>query len=75
MDKIQIGYWHGSKLEGLDWEQYTILDYSVQLRNDIIDKCLSESYSVSLRRRDFIIDGKLCDSLMIWIANGNFSQR
>jgi hypothetical protein len=73
--KLQIGYWVGQKLDGLEWDNYTVMDYSIELRNNVINKCISLGYKVMLSPCIMTFDNIAYDSLMLWIDTCCFTQR
>jgi hypothetical protein len=73
--KLQIGYWVGQKLDGLEWDNYTVMDYSIELRNNVINKCIELGYKVMLSLCIMTFDNIAYDSLMLWIDTCCFAQR
>lgn len=67
MTDIIIGYWHFHKFEDLDYEHNQVFEYSVELRNNIINDVLNSGYNVMLYQND--------TSLIIWIDKHRFKQR
>jgi hypothetical protein len=67
MKKIIISYWHLTKFNDLPYENNTEFDYSVDMRNIIIEIILSKGYNIMLV--------PTIAGLIIWIDNGKFKQR
>ncbi len=69
MKQMNVGYWaYGSKMKGMDIEHNTMMDYSEEKKNEIIDKALENGYQVMLQKKEN-------DILMIWIDDKRFRQR
>jgi hypothetical protein len=66
MKKIIVSYWR-TKFDDLPYERNTEFDYSVDMRNIIIEIILSKGYHIMLVPTD--------DHLIIWIDDGKFKQR
>jgi len=67
MNKIEIAYWCGKKLDGLEYEHNQIFDYSKRLRNKIIDNVLTSGYNIKIQQGS--------KYLIIWISDTRFTQR
>jgi len=64
---INVAYWHGTKLNGMNINHNTVFEYSKEKMNEIIDGSLENDYQVMLKRNGHV--------LIIWIDNKYFKQR
>lgn len=67
MKKIIIAYWHNTKFIDLPYDNNVEFDYSIDMRNIIIEIVLSKGYSIMLL--------PTIEYLIIYIDNGKFRQR
>jgi len=74
MKKIIIAYWH-DRIKELPWEHNSVHEYSKELRESVIDECISKSYSVMIRPMIKSVGGWEHDGEMIWIDKYRFGQR
>ena len=66
MDKITIGYWDGSKIEGMPWEHNQEIEYSTDMLTTIVHYTLGKGYNIMTRLAE--------KTLIIWISKGRFVQ-
>lgn len=71
VDKLYIRYFH-TKLPNLDYTGKEILDYSTELRNEIIDLVIMTGYNVMLQT---VIPHEGESYMILWIDKYRFQQR
>jgi hypothetical protein len=67
MKTIIVNYWHNTKFIDLPYDNNIEFDYSIDMRNIIIEIVLSKGYSIMLL--------PTIEYLIIYIDNGKFRQR
>ena len=66
--KIIFAYWHSRKLPHIDIPHNSRMEYTHDLKIQLIDMCVNNGYSVMVRPAN--VDGEM----IIWVDNGRFGQ-